>query len=143
MDKLPFETLTREINIRKEATTNPAYGHTPEQRPIKEHISYGIAVINKPSGPTSHQVADYVSKILELPRAGNTGTLDPAVSGLLPVTLDKATRAGQTLLTAGKEYICLLKLHDDRPEDEIKTAVAAHLGTITQMPPVKSAVKRQ
>ncbi|MDO8556317.1 MAG: RNA-guided pseudouridylation complex pseudouridine synthase subunit Cbf5 [Nanoarchaeota archaeon] len=143
MDKLPFEQVTREIITRKEATTNPAHGYNPEQRPIQEHISYGIAVINKHAGPTSHQIADYVSKILNIPRAGNTGTLDPNCTGVLPVTLDKATRAGQTLLTAGKEYICLLKLHDDRTPEEITKAVQAHLGTITQMPPVKSAVKRQ
>ena len=140
--KLPAEE-PQKIIVKQEATTNPDYGHNPEQRPIEEHIRYGIFNCNKPDGPTSHQVAEYVKNILHLTKAGNTGTLDPAVNGVLPITLEKATRVGQALLKAGKEYICYMKLHDDKPATTIREAINKFLGTITQMPPVKSAVKRQ
>ncbi|MDO8628169.1 MAG: RNA-guided pseudouridylation complex pseudouridine synthase subunit Cbf5 [Nanoarchaeota archaeon] len=140
--KLPAEQ-PQEIIVKKIAETNPSYGYNPKQRPIEEHIKYGIFNCNKPDGPTSHQVAEYVKNILHLTKAGNTGTLDPAVSGVLPITLEKATRVGQALLKAGKEYICYMKLHNDKTEKEIREAINKFVGTITQMPPVKSAVKRQ
>jgi len=75
MDKLPFEGIEREILVKKEAETNPKYGQNPEQRPIKELINYGIVNINKQSGPTSHQISDYVQKILGINKAGHSGTL--------------------------------------------------------------------
>ncbi|HLD12618.1 MAG TPA: RNA-guided pseudouridylation complex pseudouridine synthase subunit Cbf5 [Candidatus Nanoarchaeia archaeon] len=140
--KLPSEE-PQKIIVKKESTTNPEHGYNPEQRPIEEHIKYGIFNCNKTPGPTSHQVAEYVKNILHLSKAGNTGTLDPNCTGVLPITLEKATRVGQALLKAGKEYICYMKLHDDKPETEIRKAFEKFLGTITQMPPVKSAVKRQ
>jgi H/ACA ribonucleoprotein complex subunit 4 len=68
--------------------------------------------------------------------------LDPGVTGVLPVALGKSTRIVQALLPAGKEYVCIMHLHDIRPEQDIRDACAAHVGVITQLPPVKSAVKR-
>ncbi|MEK6826356.1 MAG: hypothetical protein AABX90_01870 [Nanoarchaeota archaeon] len=73
--KLPFEEINREILIKKEATTNPEIGKKPEERSVTELIQYGAININKPAGPTSHQVADYVKKILKINKAGHAGTL--------------------------------------------------------------------
>jgi len=76
MDKLPFENIKREIVIKKEAETNWNYGQDPNKRSIKELINYGIINLNKPAGPTSHQVSDYVQKILGIDKAGHSGTLE-------------------------------------------------------------------
>ncbi|MEK6904188.1 MAG: RNA-guided pseudouridylation complex pseudouridine synthase subunit Cbf5, partial [Nanoarchaeota archaeon] len=73
----------------------------------------------------------------------HSGTLDPNVSGVLPIALGKATRIVQTLLPAGKEYVCLMRLHKDVDENRIRSVMEKFIGKITQLPPVKSAVKRQ
>lgn len=75
MGELPFEKIEREILIKKEAQTDKRYGKRPEERSVEELIDYGVVNINKPSGPTSHQVSDYVQKILGIEKAGQSGTL--------------------------------------------------------------------
>src|SRR3989344_3259139 len=64
--KLPFEQVERKIIIKKESETNSNYGKKPENRTITELIDKGVICINKPQGPTSHQVADYTKKILKI-----------------------------------------------------------------------------
>lgn len=140
---LPFETIERETIIRKEFTTSEKFGCDPNNRPIKELLGYGIININKPKGPTSHQISAFVQQILNIDKSGHGGTLDPRVTGVLPVALGKATRIVNFLLPAGKEYICLLHLHDDYGEYQIRKAISEFVGVNEQLPPVKSAVKRQ
>ncbi|MBI2541193.1 RNA-guided pseudouridylation complex pseudouridine synthase subunit Cbf5 [Candidatus Woesearchaeota archaeon] len=141
---LPFEKIEREVIIRKEAETNPDLGCRPEDRKTEEIINYGIVNIDKPKGPTSHQVSDYVQKILHINKSGHSGTLDPAVTGVLPVALGRATRIVQTLLTAGKEYVAIMHLHKEADEDALRKTIQSHfVGKIRQMPPLKSSVKRQ
>jgi H/ACA ribonucleoprotein complex subunit 4 len=141
--KLPSEIIPEKILVKKEAETNPEYGTKPENRPVKDSINYGIVNIDKPKGPTSHQVSDYVKKILEIKKAGHSGTLDPAVTGSLVVTLGNATKVTQVLLKGGKEYLCLMHLHKPVEEETIKNVMGEFIGEITQLPPVKSSVKRQ
>ena len=69
MGTLPFESIKRKIIVKKEAETNPDYGTLPKKRSVEELIRSGVIVIDKPQGPTSHQVADYVKKILNLKKA--------------------------------------------------------------------------
>lgn len=78
MDKhlLPFERISRKILVKKEAKTNPELGCIPDNRKTEEIIDYGIVNINKPQGPTSHQVSDFVQKILGITKAGHSGTLE-------------------------------------------------------------------
>ncbi len=140
---LPFEKTKREIFVRKQAETSPKFGKRPEQRTTKEHIHLGIVNIDKPAGPTSHQVSGYVKQILHLSKAGHSGTLDPNVTGVLPVALGNATKVVQALLPAGKEYICIMHLHDDYSEEKIKEVCKSFIGKIKQLPPLKSAVKRE
>jgi len=70
MDKLPFEEIKRTILVKKEALGN--FGVNPEERPVEQLINYGIVNIDKPRGPTSHQVSDYVKRILGLSKAGHS-----------------------------------------------------------------------
>jgi H/ACA ribonucleoprotein complex subunit 4 len=141
--KFPFEQRKYEILERTKATTNPEFGKKPEERSIKELLDTGLVLINKPQGPTSHQVADYLKNILELDKVGHSGSLDPHVFGLLVITLGKATRSAEYLLKGGKEYICLMHIHTPIEEKVIRDKFNAFLGKIQQLPPLKSAVKRQ
>lgn len=140
---LPFENIKRKILTKKESVTNPEYGLDPNKRPIEILINYGVVNINKPKGPTSHQAAEYLQKILHINKAGHSGTLDPAVTGVLPMALGRATRIVQTLLPAGKEYIGIMHLHKKVPITKLKKVLNEFVGKIEQLPPIKSAVKRQ
>jgi len=141
MNKLPLE---RELGIliKKEESTNKEQGKRPEERNIEEALDFGIINLNKPSGPSSHQVSDYVKKSLDIARAGHSGTLDPKVTGVLPIALNRGTRVLKFLLTAGKEYVCLMHLHKEAKESEIRKSMKKFVGEIRQKPPVRSAVKR-
>ena len=140
---LPFEKIKRKVLVKKEAKTNDKLGCRPEERATEEIINYGIVNINKCQGPTSHQVSDYVQKILGIKKSGHSGTLDPNVHGLLPVALGRATRIVQGLLKSGKEYVGIMHLHKDVGETKLKEAIKNNFtGKIKQIPPLKSAVKR-
>ncbi len=143
MSLLPFEKEQRTVFVRKEAETSSKYGCKPEQRSTQELIEYGVVNIDKPAGPTSHQVSAYVQKILNIDKSGHSGTLDPNVTGVLPVALSRGTRVVQALLTAGKEYVCLMHLHKELSEDKIRKVCQQFIGKIKQLPPIKSAVKRE
>ena len=141
---LPFERIERKILIRKESETDYKYGCAPEERKTEEILNYGIVNIDKPKGPTSHQVSDYVQRILHINKSGHSGTLDPNVVGVLPVALERGTRIVQGLLTAGKEYIAIMHLHKEVDEKTLRETIQKNfIGKILQMPPIKSSVKRQ
>lgn len=74
-DLLPFEKIQRSVLLRMESETNWSYGEDPNKRKIGRLIDYGIINLNKPANPTSHQVSDYVQKILGIEKAGHSGTL--------------------------------------------------------------------
>ena len=141
MGKLPFETIKREILIKKASAAN--FGIAPESRSTDILLDYGVINIDKPKGPTSHQVSDYVQRALNIKKSGHSGSLDPGVTGVLPVAIGRATRIVEALLKSGKEYIGIMHLHKDVSEQELADAVKKFIGKIRQMPPLKSAVKRQ
>jgi H/ACA ribonucleoprotein complex subunit 4 len=122
--------------------TDPRYGCEPDKRTIQEHIKLGVINLDKPVGPTSHEVAAWVKRVLEISRAGHSGTLDPKVSGILPVALENATKLTQALLPAGKEYVCIMHLHGEVPEHRLTQVLREFEGEIHQRPPIRAAVKR-
>jgi H/ACA ribonucleoprotein complex subunit 4 len=140
---LPFENIKRKELIKRKASTSSEYGVNPDKRPADVLLNYGVVNINKPSGPTSHQVSDFVKKILGVSKAGHSGTLDPGVTGVLPVAIGDATKVVQALISHGKEYICLMRIHKSLSEKQIREVLDSFVGKIKQLPPVKSAVKRQ
>jgi predicted rRNA pseudouridine synthase len=101
----------------------------------------GIILIDKPRGPSSHQVTAWAGEMLGY-RVGHSGTLDPQVSGLLLVMLGNAVRLAPLLLKHDKEYICLMRLHADVPWERVEQIAQEFTGRIYQRPPRKSAVKR-
>ncbi len=140
---LPYEKVKRKVIVKRDAETDYRYGKKPEERNVEELIKYGIVNINKPQGPTSHQVSGYVKEILEINKCGHSGSLDPNVTGVLPIALDKATRIVYALLKSGKEYVCLMHLHSKIEEELIRKTANEFIGKINQLVPKRSAVKRQ
>jgi len=114
----------------------------PADRPLEELLSFGVVNLDKPPGPSAHQVAAWVRDATGQSRVAHGGTLDPKVTGCLPVLLGDAARAARVFDDAVKEYVAVLELHDSAPPD-FDAVVAEFEGDIYQKPPRKSAVKRQ
>lgn len=129
--------------VKSEEITNPDLGIYPGSRSVDELIENGIVFIDKPSGPTSHQVASWVKNILSIKKVGHSGTLDPKVTGILVVTLGKATKIIPALMGLDKEYVAVMQLHEDVETEKIKKVLERFTGEIVQVPPKRSAVKRR
>jgi len=114
----------------------------PSDRDVEALLSFGVVNLDKPPGPSAHQVAAWVRDAADLDRAAHAGTLDPKVTGCLPTLLGDATRAVPALQTAGKEYVAALELHGAAPAD-FEAVLAEFEGEIYQKPPRKSAVARR
>ncbi|MDK2832946.1 MAG: ribonucleoprotein complex subunit 4 [Methanolobus sp.] len=139
---LPSE-YPREMVQKAETTTNPSYGCPPADRPMREYVEMGVVNLDKPEGPTSHEVTAWVKNMLELKRAGHSGSLDPGVTGVQPIMLGRATKCVSALRLSGKEYICHMRLHEPAPEKKVRSVCSEFVGPVFQMPPVISAVKRE
>jgi len=126
-----------------EEEADPEHGSAPSARPVETHLEYGLIPLDKPRGPTSHEVVAWVRKMLGMERAGHSGTLDPPVSGLLPVGLGQATKALSLLLLFPKEYWAVMRLHSAVPRKKVESVVAEFTGEIFQRPPQRSSVKRE
>jgi H/ACA ribonucleoprotein complex subunit 4 len=73
--KPPWE-IQRRLVVKAEEETNPRFGHKPCERPFQDYIKFGIINLDKPAGPSSHEVTAWVKRILNLERAGHGGTLE-------------------------------------------------------------------
>ncbi len=138
----PWE-IKRTHVVKAEEETDPQYGCKPQERSPQDHIRFGVINLDKPSGPSSHEVTAWTKRLLGLKHAGHGGTLDPKVTGILPITLEEATKIVQALLLSGKEYVCVMRLHHDAPIDKVKSVLTEFTGTIYQLPPVRASVKRR
>lgn len=138
---LPSQRVRRTIE-KKRGKTDSAYGLPPDQRTIEAHLRLGAINLDKPAGPTSHEVVAWVKRVLHIERAGHSGTLDPKVTGILPVLTGDAPRVMDSLLTAGKEYICLMRVHEQLPRKKVQAVCQSFEGEIYQRPPLKSSVSK-
>ena len=114
----------------------------PDERSPDELLDFGVVNLDKPPGPSAHQVAAWVRDFADVDQAAHAGTLDPKVTGCLPVLTATATRLSQVFLEGSKEYVAVLELHDDPPAD-IEAIAAEFEGPLYQKPPKKSAVARR
>jgi H/ACA ribonucleoprotein complex subunit 4 len=124
-------------------TSDPRHGFAPDKRPIKAYLNYGLIPLDKTRGPTSHEEVAWVRRLLEVQNAGHSGTLDPGVSGLLPIGLGRATKAIALLLLFPKEYVAVMRIHSSVPREQVDRVVREFTAEIFQKPPQRSAVKRQ
>jgi len=113
-----------------------------QQKTIAELLNFSIINIDKPSGPTSFQVSQYVKNSLNLKKSSHMGTLDPNVTGVLPITLGRACKLSDYFMHKNKEYVGIMRLHEKVSKEKLETAIKDFVGKITQTPPVRSSVKR-
>lgn len=119
-------------------------GASPLKRDLKSYISSGVINLDKPSNPSSHEVVAWIKRILRVEKTGHSGTLDPKVTGCLIVCVDRATRLVKSQQGAGKEYVCIVRLHEELEDaKEMGRALENLTGALFQRPPLISAVKRQ
>ncbi|PSQ35822.1 RNA-guided pseudouridylation complex pseudouridine synthase subunit Cbf5 [Halobacteriales archaeon SW_10_66_29] len=138
----------------------------PGDRSPAALLPFGLVNLDKPPGPSAHQVAEWVRELTRdaladrqesdaldgadsaghppalVDRVAHAGTLDPKVTGSLPLMLGDATRLAQVFDDSRKEYVAVLELHGPPPSD-FEAIVAEFEGEIYQKPPRKSAVRRQ
>ncbi|KAK0752239.1 hypothetical protein B0T18DRAFT_342391 [Schizothecium vesticola] len=134
-----------ELAIRTSHFTPIPHGSAPFKRDIKSYVSSGVINLDKPSNPSSHEVVAWLKRMLRVEKTGHSGTLDPKVTGCLIVCIDRATRLVKSQQGAGKEYVCVIRLHDKVQGGEAAFAQALEklTGALFQRPPLISAVKRQ
>ncbi|KAF8216087.1 pseudouridine synthase [Mycena galopus ATCC 62051] len=130
--------------VRSSHFTPLVYGCSPLKRDITSYIKSGVINLDKPSNPSSHEVVAWLRRILRVEKTGHSGTLDPKVTGCLIVCIDRATRLVKSQQGAGKEYVCVLRLHAALPNPAaLPRALQTLTGALFQRPPLISAVKRQ
>ncbi|MCS7104582.1 MAG: RNA-guided pseudouridylation complex pseudouridine synthase subunit Cbf5 [Thermofilaceae archaeon] len=137
----PSRSTSREVFVRDEEPLSQ-YGKRPEERNVEELIEYGVINLDKPAGPSSHEVVAWLRKLVGIGKVAHAGTLDPKVTGVLPILLNRSIKVVPYLLAEDKEYVGVLRLHGDVSEEDIRRAVSMFKGSVYQRPPLRSAVKR-
>jgi H/ACA ribonucleoprotein complex subunit 4 len=135
--------MEENLLIKNDEPINKNLGKYPHERTIDELLERGIIAVDKDAGPTSHQTSDYLKRILKVEKAGHSGTLDPAVTGVLVCGTDKATRLMEYMLKSNKEYVCLMYIHKPVTKEKVEETFKQFTGKILQMPPIVSAVRRE
>src|SRR5215471_10702297 len=103
----------------------------------------GLLVIDKPVGPTSHDVVSRVRRILRERRIGHTGTLDPMASGMLLLVVGRATRLAQFMSADTKRYDATIRLgFSTDTYDALGRPSAAHVGPLPTPARIEDALSR-
>jgi len=120
----------------------------------------GLLLLNKPAGLTSNQALQKVKRLLRAKKAGHTGSLDPAATGMLPLCFGEATKVCAFLLEADKTYRVTARLGvatdtadgdgkqteaadvPDLSDDEWRAILESFMGASSQVPPMYSALKK-
>jgi H/ACA ribonucleoprotein complex subunit 4 len=77
--KPPWE-IRKKVLIKAEEDLDPKYGRRPQERPIEDYIRFGIINLDKTSGPSSHETAAWLKRVMKIAQAGHGGTLETSVS---------------------------------------------------------------
>src|SRR5438270_8736452 len=120
----------------------------------------GALLVDKPSGPTSHDVVDAIRRRFGIKKVGHCGTLDPAATGLLIIVLGRGTKLSEKLMSDDKVYEGTIKFGETTDSydadgqlisswpvppltlDQLNEASAPFVGDLMQIPPMVSAVKK-
>ena len=113
-----------------------------QNKRTEELLEFGIINIDKPTGPTSFWTSQYVKNAIGLRKTSHLGTLDPMVTGVLPVALNRACRLNEYLMHRDKTYVGVIRVHKEISIEDLQKIANEFIGKITQMPPVRSSVKR-
>lgn len=131
------------LTIVDQDLTDNEYGTYYDKRTVEQLFKYGLIILDKPPGPTSHEVVAWTKRILNLPKIGHSGTLDPQVSGILPLGLGDATKALGVLLYGPKEYQAIGRFHSLPSQEKLQFILKLFKGEIFQKPPQRSSVLRR
>jgi len=131
------------LTVIDQDITDKDYGTYYDKRSYEQLLQYGLILLDKPPGPTSHETVAWLKRILKIPKAGHSGTLDPQVSGVLPMGLGDGTKALEVLLYGPKEYHAIGRLHSLPSPEKLKKVLEEFTGELYQKPPQRSAVLRQ
>ncbi len=126
-----------------DASTNPSIGGKPDSRDVIERLASGFILLDKPAGPTSHQLASWARDMFGLERLGHGGTLDPFATGVLPLMAGKAMKLTKKILTHKKTYICVFRFATAPDEKQLSEVMKQLTGRVYNVPPEVSAVKVQ
>jgi len=113
------------------------------EKSIQELLNFGIVNIDKPTGMTSFDVVNVIRKSLCLKKCGHFGTLDPNVTGVLPIALGNACKIQEYFMHHEKTYIGTMQLHKPTAKEKLESEMKKFIGKINQLPPRISRVKRQ
>ena len=119
------------------------HGIDPENLSIEQRLASGFILLDKPPGPTSHQIASWVRDLLGLERLGHGGTLDPFATGVLPLMAGKSMKLTKGILKTDKTYIAVLKFAQETNAENLNDVIDKLTGRIYNVPPEISAVKVQ
>ena len=131
------------LNVRTNHYTPLPHGASPLKRDIVNYVKSGFINLDKPANPSSHEVVAWIKRILRVDKTGHSGTLDPKVTGCLIVCIERATRLVKSQQGAGKEYVCIYRLHESVERKRVQQELERLKGALFQRPPLISAVKRQ
>ncbi|MCS5533137.1 MAG: RNA-guided pseudouridylation complex pseudouridine synthase subunit Cbf5 [Candidatus Poseidoniaceae archaeon] len=131
------------IILDSEAKTDAAVGKIPDMRSVEERLNSGFILLDKPAGPSSHQVASWARDMFGLERLGHGGTLDPFATGVLPLMAGKSMKLTKKILTHNKTYICVFRFASEPDADALDEVITKMTGRIFNVPPEISAVKIQ
>jgi H/ACA ribonucleoprotein complex subunit 4 len=143
LDNIEWLLVNTQKILVKDEEEDIGFGYLPWERPPELYIRYGVVNLDKPPGPTSHQVTSWVKRILEVSKTGHGGTLDPMVTGVLPVGLERATLVMRYIVGSSKEYVGVIHLHCDIDDDMVESVFKLFVGRVYQKPPVRSSVRRK
>ena len=115
---------------------------SPADRDPETLLAFGVVNLDKPPGPSAHQVAAWVRDMAGVERAAHAGTLDPKVTGCLPILTGTATRIAQVFDDSRKGYVAVLEVHGPVPSD-FESTLSEFEAPLYQKPPRKSAVVRR
>ena len=123
--------------------TDAAFGTLPDDRTLEQRLASGFILVDKPAGPTSHQLAAWARDLLGLDRLGHGGTLDPFATGVLPLMTGRCMKITNKVLKHQKTYIAVFRFRTMPEINDLKATMATMTGRIYNVPPEVSAVKVQ
>ena len=131
------------VVIDKEYLKKGSSLNDPRDRTFEDKLRKSAVILDKPTKVSSQDLVVHVKRALNIEKAAHVGTLDPNVSGVLPILLGRSVKLNHYLSKKDKEYIVLMVLHKEVKPETIQDVLKSFEGEIYQLPPKKSAVKRK
>ncbi len=137
------DSETAPVQEPADAQDLPDLKRIKQGKTMEELLHFCILNVDKPAGPTSYRTGERIQEAIGADKMAHFGTLDPKVTGVLPVALNRACKLTRWFLRKDKTYVGIMRLHEDVSDKRLREEMEKFVGTITQVPPVRSRVKRE